>query len=172
MGLEAMKEVPADTTVRRSQLSETASEIEARVRRTALGSLLGWDKLYEEYEAEPGKTELRLRFLPDTDEQILDTALLICFGYKVIRDLAAIRSAFVDSQIDYLRVNAPNSPRQRNPLLGFESVLMSLAKPEYGKVVVGTFIERIGLLEGGKYRITDFGEERAKNLALDLIRRA
>src|SRR5207302_11045464 len=56
---------------------------------TADDELDSWEKLYEEYDAANGK-ELRLRFLPDSDDQASDALLLICYGYKLIRKIDAI----------------------------------------------------------------------------------
>src|SRR5207237_10235590 len=44
---------------------------------TADDELDSWEKLYEEYDAAYGE-ELRLRFLPDSDDQASDALLLIC----------------------------------------------------------------------------------------------
>jgi hypothetical protein len=82
-----------------------------------------WQRLYEEYDGGNDRTELRLRFLPDTDEQITDTLLLIFYGYKILRGIDSVRSDFVNSQIDYLLNHAPNSLRRRNPLEGIDRMI-------------------------------------------------
>jgi hypothetical protein len=130
-----------------------------------------WQKLYEEYEAN-GNTEIRLRFLPDTHEQIANTLLLICYGYKVLRGYDSVNSSFVNSQIDYLLNYAPNSLRRKSPFDGLDRAFRSVATVDYGRSAIGLFLDRVGLSEGGRYMITDFGTERAREVALDMIRRA
>jgi hypothetical protein len=49
----------------------------------------GWEKLYEEYDR-ANRKELRLRFLPDTNDQASDALLLICYGYKIIKKVESI----------------------------------------------------------------------------------
>jgi hypothetical protein len=133
----------------------------------------GLEKLYEEYDAANGK-ELRLRFLPDTRDQSSDALLLICLGYKYIRNIDRMRIKFVHSQIEYLLARAPGS--RQSPIVGFmASISPALGSDErdFGQKCVqeGTVV-RVGLSEGGRYRLTDWGENKAKALAHDLIERA
>jgi len=142
---------------------------------TADDELDSWEKLYEEYDAANGK-ELRLRFLPDSDDQASDALLLICYGYKygykLIRKIDAIPKRFANNQIEYLLQNAPGT---RQPyIMGLMASINNISQErDFGQKCKdeGT-IERVALSEGGKYRLTAWGENRAKALARDLIERA
>jgi hypothetical protein len=135
--------------------------------------LVSWSKLYEEYDVNNSK-ELRLRFLPDTNDQASDALLLICFGYKCIRNIDSIRIKLVHSQIEYLLARAPGS--RQSPIARFmASISPALGNDErdFGRKCIeeGTVV-RIDLAEGGRYRLTNSGENKAKALARDLIERA
>jgi hypothetical protein len=131
-----------------------------------------WSQLYDEYDVDTGK-ELRLRFLPDTNDQVSDALLLICYGYKVIRNVDSIMINFVHDQIEYLLQHAPNT--QQLPL---SRMMMSLSRSfgerwDFGQKPVGAGdIERVGLSRGGEYRFTRSGENKADSLARDLSKRA
>ena len=58
--------------------------------------LIRWSQLYEKYDVDGCKAH-GLRFLPDTDDQASDALLLICYGYKVIRQIDAIPSTFANN---------------------------------------------------------------------------
>jgi len=135
--------------------------------------LVGWEKLYEEYEAPNGK-ELRLRFLPDTNDQAGDALLLICYGYKCIRNIDSIRIRLVHSQIEDLLARAPGS-RQSSIARYMASISPALGSDErdFGQKCIqeGTVV-RVDLSKGGRYRLTNSGENKAKALARDLIERA
>jgi hypothetical protein len=132
--------------------------------------LVRWSQLYEEYDVENGK-ELRLRFLPDTDDQASDALLLICYGYKVIKKIDAIPSRFANNQIEYLLQNAPGT---RQPyIVGIVASINIGQKRDFGqKCIIDGDIERIALSRGGKYQLTFQGENKAKALAREMIRRA
>ncbi len=135
------------------------------------GEVDGWEKLYNEYDAANGK-ELRLRFLPDTDDQASDALLLICYGYKIIRKIDAIPRRFASNQIEYLLQNAPGT--RQSYIAGFMASINTLSQErDFGKKCKdeGT-VELVALSEGGKYRITAWGENKARELACDLIARA
>jgi hypothetical protein len=165
--------VPALTAVTRSDLiqPDTPSPHKAGPppTRPKSNAIDGWQKLYEEYE-ERGKKELRLRFLPDTgDNKINDALWLICYGYKALLNRETVPVALVHSQLTSLRWNDPTV----NDFFALMARHVSASKSiDYGSSAVGLFVQRIGLLEGGKYRITELGENHAKELAEDLIRRA
>jgi hypothetical protein len=136
---------------------------------TSGNELDDWEKLYEEYDTAKGK-ELRLRFLPDTDDQASDALLLICYGYKIIKNVESIRVNFVNSQVEYLLQHAQNT--RESPIYRFSNA-MALSQRDFGTKCAGQGnVERIRLSQGGFYRLTSWGEEKAKNLARDLIRRA
>jgi hypothetical protein len=133
--------------------------------------LIRWSKLYEEYDIDSGKG-LRLRFLPDTDDQASDAILLICYGYKIIKNVESISAKFANSQIEYLLQHAPNTRESPIYRLG-NFMTFALSERDFGgKCVSQGTVERIGLSKGGFYRITRWGEEKARNLARDLIERA
>jgi hypothetical protein len=134
--------------------------------------LVRWSQLYEEYDVDSRK-ELRLRFLPDTDDdQASDALLLICYGYKIIKNVDSIRAKFVNSQIEYLLQHAPNTREPSIYRLGY-AIAFSLSEKDFGgKCISQGTVERIGLSKGGFYRLTRWGEEKARNLARDLIERA
>ena len=135
--------------------------------------LVSWSKLYEEYDVNSSK-ELRLRFLPDTNDQASDALLLICFGYKCIRNIDIIRTKFVHSQIEYLLARASGS-RQSSIARYMASISPALGSDErdFGQKCIqeGTVV-RVDLSKGGRYRLTNLGENKAKALARDLIERA
>jgi hypothetical protein len=134
--------------------------------------LVRWSQLYEEYDVENGR-ELRLRFLPDTNDQASDALLLICHGYKVIRNVDSININFVHDQIEYLLQHAPNT--RQSPL---SRMMMPFSRSlgergDFGQKPLGAGdIERVGLSRGGEYRLTSSGESKADSLARDLIKRA
>jgi hypothetical protein len=135
--------------------------------------LVSWSRLYEEYDVGNGK-ELRLRFLPDTNDQASDALLLICFGYKCIRNMDSLRIRLVHSKIEYLLARAPGS--RQSPIARFmASISPALGSDErdFGRKCIeeGTVV-RMDLAEGGRYRLTNSGEDKAKALARDLIERA
>jgi hypothetical protein len=133
------------------------------------GDELDWEKLYEEQDS---ASELRLRFLPDTADQASDALLLICYGYKVIRNIDAIPSRFANKQIEYLLQTAPGT---RQPYIaGFMASINNLAQErDFGqKCIIEGNIERIALSRGGKFQLTFQGENKAKALAREMIRRA
>jgi hypothetical protein len=80
---------------------------------------------------------------------------------------------FVHSQIEYLLAHAPGS--RQSPIVGFMASISALGSDErdFGRKCVeeGTVV-RVGLSEGGRYRLTNWGENKAKALARDLIERA
>lgn len=138
---------------------------------TSVNAIDGWEKLYEEYNT-ANREEFRLRFLPDTDDRASDALLLICYGYKIIKKKEPLSVKFVNSQIEYLLQHAPNT--RESPIYRVSNaVAFALSDRDFGKTCVsqGT-IERIGLSKGGFYRLTNWGEEKATNLARDLIGRA
>jgi hypothetical protein len=131
----------------------------------------GWEKLYEEYDREKWKC-LSLIFLPDSDDQASDALLLLCYGYKIIKNVESISAKFVNSQIEYLLQHAPNT--RESPIYRFGNAMaFTLSERDFGKKCVSQGnVERIGLSHGGFYRLTSWGEEKARDLARDLIRRA
>jgi hypothetical protein len=79
-----------------------------RITEELSAEQIRWSQLYEEYDVDTGK-ELRLRFLPDTNDQASDALLLICYVYKVIRNRDSLMIDFVHDQIEYLLQYAPNT---------------------------------------------------------------
>ena len=67
-------------------IGSSAPSVAVRSAITSGNELDDWEKLYEEYDTAKGK-ELRLRFIPDTDDQASDALLLTCYGYKIIKNV-------------------------------------------------------------------------------------
>lgn len=147
--------------------------INALAAREALAAAAGGPPLnisviYDEYKVSNNRNELRLRFFPDTDDYETDALLVICYIYKQVMGLDKLRCSFVHGQISYLRANAPNSRVsviERMSVFGLER--------DFGKIAIrDSYVERIDLSEGGNYRLTARGENRARAVAQDMIKRA
>ncbi|MGB7367944.1 MAG: hypothetical protein WA926_03275, partial [Methylovirgula sp.] len=91
--------------------------------------------------------------------------------YKRVRRLPSVRAAFVDAQITYLLRHAPNS--RMSGIYQIASLTMLAIDPSYGKKPISSgYVERISLSTGGSYCLTTAGEDRARRVAQDMIRRA
>jgi len=97
--------------------------------------------------------------------------LLICYGYKVIRNIDSILARFANRQIEYLLQNAPGT---RQPyIVGVVAFINKGQERDFGRrCIIEGDIERVALSSGGKYKLTFQGENKAKALAREMIRRA
>jgi hypothetical protein len=128
-----------------------------------------WSKLYE--LADDGQ-RVRLRFLPDTEQQEDDALLVLVFGHKALKGEDRLRVGAAYGEVGRAMVEAPNSPIPQ--ALRFLYTLNRLKQQTaLGQRHVDAGLLRvIGLSGGGALQLTDEGEVRAKQLAADLIRRA
>lgn len=132
-----------------------------------------WGKLYELHKYSDGGTVVRLRFLPDTRDQQDDTILLVVLGYKVMLGHDRVFAPGANYETQRALHDAPNS--RISSLVKAASLVQRIAQPipDYGDGHVDAgLLRRVGLAQGGYYELTPDGEERARMLALDLIRRA
>ena len=118
------------------------------------------------------KAYLRLKFLPDTANRDTDALLLLIYGYSRIYygevGIGKVEQSLIESgccQDEPLRQFLGNS------LLGAkqESFVDELAR---SPLLVGKLSQKLGLAQGGYYRLTDTGETEASALFEDLVRRA
>ncbi len=128
-----------------------------------------WNKLY--VPAENGK-DLRLRFLPDSDDVEGHTLLLVLYGYKVCLGLNRIPIHHVVAEATRVMREAPNASfRER----AFQAQnFMYLLEPEkFGRSAISRGeVQRVSLSTGGSFELTWLGIDKAKALAMDLITRA
>jgi hypothetical protein len=114
-----------------------------------------------------------LKFLPDTKHYRADTLLLIVYGQKVLRDVPRVKVEAAHAAVEKTIQNAPNQPRVGGFLA---SVMMqqftTAVNRDWVDEYVPSYLERVGLSQGGFYQLTDQGLSHAAALAYDLIRRA
>lgn len=135
-----------------------------------------WGKLYRLQKWGDGKVSVRLRFLPDTRNQQDDAVLLVVFGYKAMAGRDQVYASTVNQETQRALHDAPNRPLIPLSSLSMTASVFERAKqpiPDYGHGPADSgFLRRVHLIRGGYYELTADGEERARTLALDLIRRA
>jgi len=117
-----------------------------------------------------GKSEIRLRFLPDTDDHESDALLVICLVYKHVRGMQKIKVNFVNWHVSNLILKAPNA-RPFTPAAAIRA--FADQSKDFGKRPISFgYIEGVDLAQGGSYRLTPSGEEHARAIAIDMINRA
>lgn len=128
----------------------------------------GWEKFFR---VSVDKREVTLRFFPDTgSEKRNDAILLIVFGYKRILKANRVHQNYVHTALYDMLRNAPGTP-----LSPFERLMHVIPNNEYDhgkKLIDDRLLGRDGLAKGGYYFITDEGEDRAHQIAVDSIERA
>lgn len=131
-----------------------------------------WERLFSiEVDPEKNTRSLRLNFLPDTKKYKADTLLLVVYGYKVLLDLPKVSVRHAHWLVSYTVNSAPNKPTGGMAwLLGPLSSMHET--DDYADEYLRSYLERIDLSQGGRYRLTEDGERQARALAYDLIRRA
>ncbi len=128
-----------------------------------------WGKLYE--LADNGE-RVRLRFLPDTEDQQDDAVLLLVLGHKVTKGEGRAFVGAVHFEAKRAMHHAPNS-RVPPPLRDMSFMRSVVRQADLGrKHVDAGLLRRVGLSRGGFYGLTERGEEDARAIAGDLIRRA
>jgi hypothetical protein len=129
--------------------------------------------LFGERETSPGKTELRLRFLPDGDKVGMKAVLVICLLYKRVRGFGRVRCSFVDDEVAYLFGHAPNAPGSYITRTHLALTAAMGINSEHGEAAIKQgYAQRVGLASGGFYELTAQGENYALSVARDMIRRA
>lgn len=124
------------------------------------------------YDASDERRGVRLRFVPDTEHAETAALLLMAFGYKALkgRDTVSIRDVHGGALRAYLE--APNSSLKGGADAARPWGIMQGADGAVRLQIEAGNLVRVGLGEGGAYRLTPEGEEAAKALAADLISRA
>jgi hypothetical protein len=132
----------------------------------------GWEKLFS--IGDDGRS-IWLRFLPDNKTYRADTLVLIVYGHKVLRGLTKVGMRAAHASVDKSIDVAPARPFDDNPWArlaygGLRGLMPVDKDPSEG--CVPSYLERVGLSQGGMYQLTEAGENHARNLAFDLISRA
>jgi hypothetical protein len=127
----------------------------------------GWEKLFK---LTPDRTEVVLKYFPDTGtNRRNDALLLIVFGYELLLRRGGVEQDIVHSALHDMLRNAPGSPL--SPLEKFLAILPE--NVDFGeKYRLDGYLERNELSRGGYYNLTPSGRKRAMELTLDLVRRA
>jgi hypothetical protein len=128
-----------------------------------------WSKLFD--LTDEGK-RVQLRFLPDTENRQDDTVLLVVLGYKVMAGRDRAYAGAVNHEVLRALHEAPNSSVPV-PMRGILFMRRVLEHADLGRPHVDAgLLRRVGLAQGGFYELTERGEEDARMMARDLIRRA
>lgn len=118
---------------------------------------------------------IRLRFLPDTpSHRDENTLLLLLYGYQQIYQQMEVSAAKLQSGL-YGSGCYKNTPIMFRVALFNEPVdVDSVAQSSYlsSALPYRLISPKFGLRQGGFYKLTDYGREKAKALFDDLIRRA
>ncbi|NVN84635.1 MAG: hypothetical protein HXX15_00990 [Rhodopseudomonas sp.] len=133
----------------------------------------GWERLFA--IGDEGKS-VWLKFLPDKKSPKAETLVLIVYGYKILLGQECVRERVAYAAVHKTYDNAPNKPH--HPLSGILAAVAAMnmqlqeQKEDFAEECVGSYLERVGLSQGGMYTLTKFGLSHAISLANDLIRRA
>jgi hypothetical protein len=133
----------------------------------------GWERLFA--IGDDGHS-VWLRFLPDTEKERPDALLLIVYGHKVLLGNSRIgihaAHAAVRKTIDVSPTKAYHNQASPWAQLAAGLSVLSVMSEDFSAGLIGTYLRRVGLSQGGMYELTENGERRAASLANDLISRA
>src|ERR1700676_885987 len=129
----------------------------------------GWEKLFA--VGDDGRS-VWLRFLPDKKSPKADALLLIVYGHKVLLGESRVNMRSAHAAVRKTVDNAPNNYSTSSAWSGLIATMVALQQEnnDYANEYVGSYLERVGLAQGGMYQLTDFGMQEAIPLARDLIR--
>jgi hypothetical protein len=151
----------------KKQMTEPEQKPKSKALSVQPNAPRDWERLF----AVGDDDTIWLKFLPDTKNYKADTLILILYGYSVLMNFEKVNVRHAHAQVQKTIDGAPNKPgNAMNWLFGPLAALQD--NYEYADNLLTWALERIDLSQGGRYRLTNSGQDKARTLSSDLISRA